>query len=223
MRNRKLIKRLAVLLIALTMLLPYGTALAVTYYRVNTSWLAAYSEPKDGAARVASYPRDSAITIENKGKVWSRVRFRPGGAQVYVHTKYLTACSSYSAQVSQDGTTLLAGPSASYKSLGTLDKGSKVTVLTHGSSFSFVSSTKGKGYIRNTHLTTQKISGKTAYIKNPRNRRVNLRSGPGKKYKVLAEYRPGTKVTLLKYGKAWCKVSVGGRTGYIMTKYLRRN
>ena len=55
---------------------------------------------------------------------------------------------------------------------------------------------------------------------NPARRTVNLRKGPGKKYAVVAEYRPGTKVTLLKRGSAWCKVKVRGRTGYIMTKYI---
>ena len=223
MEKRTTLRRLSALLLILALLLPSATALATTYYRVNTSWLAAYEKPDTASKRIASYQRDSAVTIANKGKVWSRVRFRPGGPQVYVHTKSLVASSSYSAKVSVDNTTLLAAPSTGAKSLGRLDKGAKVTVLTHGSSFDFVSSSKGKGYIRNSHLTTSKISGQTAYIKNPRNRRVNLRSGPGKNYKVLAEYRPGTKVTLLKYGKSWCKVSVGGKTGYIMTKYIRRN
>ena len=97
-----------------------------------------------------------------------------------------------------------------------------MTVLTHGTAYDYVSTSKGKGYIRNTHLTTQKPKGTTAYIKNPANRTVNLRQGPGKGYKVIAEYRPGTKVTLLKYGRTWCRVSVHGKTGYMMTKYLER-
>ena len=97
----------------------------------------------------------------------------------------------------------------------------EVTVLTHGAAFDYVSTSKGKGYIRNTHLTTKKPDGKIAFIRNPANRTVNLRSGPGTGYKVIAEYRPGTKVNLLKYGSSWCKVSVGGKTGYIMTKYIR--
>ena len=101
-------------------------------------------------------------------------------------------------------------------------------LLSHGSAFDYVSTSKGKGYIRNTHLTSSKpktstkasSGSKAAHIKNPRNRTVNLRTGPGKKYKVIAEYRPGTKVTILKRGSAWFKVKVGGRTGYIMRKYI---
>ena len=125
--------------------------------------------------------------------------------------------------MSTDSTVLLSGPATYFDSLGKLNTGAKVTVLTHGKAFDYVSSAKGKGYIRNTHLTTKKPAGKTAYVKNPANRTVNLRSGPGKNYKVIAEYRPGTKITLLQYGKNWCKVSVRGKTGYMMTKYIKRD
>ncbi len=212
------------LMLILVLLLPLGSAMAVTYYRVNTSWLKAHDKPSYSATVVDSYRRDFAVTIAQRyEKGWAKVRFRPGGAAVYVQTKYLEKCSSYTAYISKDSTVLYSGPATSFKSLGKLNSGAKVTVLTHGSAFDYVSSSKGKGYIRNTHLTKTKPNGKTAHIKNPANRTVNLRSGPGKNYKVLAEYRPGTKVTLLKYGSSWCKVSVGGKTGYIMTKYINRD
>ena len=222
MKTARILRRLTAVLLALILLLPFGSALAVRYYRVNTSWLKAHNDIKDSAKVVASYQRDSAVTIAKRyGSEWAKVRFRPGGPAVFVRTKYLTACSSYTAYISKDSTALLAGPSNANKRLGTLNKGVKVTVLTHGSAFDYVSSPKGKGYVRNTHLTTAKPSGQTAFIKNSRNRTVNLRSGPGTKYKVLAEYRPGTKVKLLKYGSTWCKVSVKGKTGYIKTIFIK--
>ena len=217
-------RKIVVFLLVLALLLPFGSALAVKYYRVNTSWLKAHEKADYSSTVVASYQRDHAVTIAKRYKGgWAKVRFRPGGPAVFVQEKYLKACSSYTAYISKDGTFLLGGPSTSAKSLGKLNAGAKVTVLTHGSAFDYVSSSRGKGYVRNTHLTTQKPAGKTAFVKNPRNRTVNLRTGPGKQYKVIAEYRPGTKVTLLKYGKYWCKVTVRGKTGYMMTKYLDRN
>ena len=184
-------KGIVFLLIVLIALLPVCTALAG--YRVNTTWL------KDRLEKRA-----------------------------YVQSKYLSKSSSYTAYVSKDNTVVHTGPAISFKSLGKLGKGAKVKVLSHGSAFDYVSTSKGKGYIRNTHLTSSKpgtgskakSGSKNAHIKNPRNRTVNLRTGPGKKYKVVAEYRPGTKVTLLQRGSAWCKVKVGGRTGYIMRKYI---
>lgn len=220
-------KGLAVLLAVLIALLPACTALAS--YRVNTSWLKAHEEPSYSSTVVDSYRRDFAVSILGTYKGgWARVRFLPSGNTAYVQKKYLTKSSSYTAYVSKDDTAVYTGPATSFKSLGKLGKGTKVNVLSHGSAFDYVSTSKGKGYIRNTHLTTSKPStagkaksgSKAGHIKNPRNRTVNLRTGPGKNYKVIAEYRPGTKVTVLNIGSAWCKVRVSGRTGYIMRKNI---
>ncbi len=199
-----MMKKLIALMLVAVLLVPFGSALAVKYYRVNTTWLKAHEKPEYSDRVLDSYRRAFAVTIAKRySGGWAKVRFRPGGAAVYVQTKYLAPCSSYTAYVGKDDTALLSGPATSFKTLGKLQTGAKVTVLTHGKAFDDVSSGKGKGYIRNSRLTTSNPAGKTAYIKNPANRTVNLRTGPGKGYKVIAEYRPGTKVTLLKYGSSW--------------------
>ena len=220
-------RRAAAFVLALILVLSAGSALAVKYYRVNTTWLKAHEKPSYDAKVVDSYRRDFAVTIERKGKDgWARVRFRPGGNQVYVQTKYLAACSSYTAYISQDDTVLLSGPATSFKSLGKLNAGAKVTVLTHGSAFDYVSSSRGKGYVRNTHLSKSKVAktvSKPVYVvTNPTGKNVVMRKGPGTKYKTLSSLRVGTKVTILGSGGSWYKVSYRGRTGYIMKKYLSK-
>ena len=217
-----MLKRVIAFILVLALLIPVGSALAVKYYRVNTSSLNAHEKASVSSRVVASYRRDYAVTIAKKyAGGWAKVRFRPGGAAVFVKAKYLTACSSYTAYVSKDGTVLRSGPAASYKSLGKLDTGAKVTVLTHGSAFDYVSTSKGKGYIRNSSLSAKKSSTPTAYIKNYEGKKVCLRKGPGTKYKTIATYGTGTKVTVLKYGRTWCKVSVKGKTGYIKTIFIK--
>ena len=222
--KRRCLLFLTILSIAL---LPVCSAFAS--YRVNTSWLKAHKEPSYSSTVVDSYRRDFAVSILRTYKGgWARVRFLPSGKTAYVQSKYLAKSKSYTAYVSKNNTVLHTGPAISFTSRGKLNRGAKVTVLSHGSAFDYVSTSKGKGYIRNTHLTgskpaaakTKTAASKAAHIKNPRNRTVNLRTGPGKKYKVVAEYRPGTRVTILKRGSAWFKVKVGGRTGYIMRKYI---
>ena len=221
-------KRIIALIIVLALALPAGSALAVKYYRVNTTWLKAHDKPSFDATVVASYQRDYAVTICRTGKDgWVKVRFRPGGNMVFVQKKYLKLCSSYTAYISQDDTVLLSGPATSFKSLDRLSKGAKVTVLTHGSAFDFVSTSKGKGYVRNTHLTKDKAAAKpsstyTAVVKNSTGKNVVLRKGPGTKYKVISSYRPGTRVTVLQRGATWSRISRNGRTGYIMTRYLKK-
>lgn len=216
-------KKVIAFILVLALLLPFGSALAVRYYRVDTTSLKAHEKPAFSSVVKASYLKDSAVTIvKNAGNGWAKVRFRPGGAALFVRTKYLKLCSSYTAYVTKDSTILRSGPAASFKSLRKLDKGAKVTVLTHGSSYDFVSTSRGKGYIRNSSLSTGKPSAYTAYIKNYENKKVYLRKGPGTKYTIIAMYKTGTKVTVLKSGRTWTKVSVNGKTGYIKTIFIKK-
>ena len=71
-------------------------------------------------------------------------------------------------------------------------------------------------------LTTGKVSRPTAYIKNYEGKKVALRKGPGTKYRTIGNYPTGTKVTLLQRGKTWSKVSVGGKTGWMKTIFIKQ-
>ena len=62
--------------------------------------------------------------------------------------------------------------------------------------------------------------GDTAYVTSRNGLNVRLRSGPGKGYSILASYAPGTKCTILSAGNNWCRVQIGGLTGYMMTEFL---
>lgn len=222
-----MLKKAIAFILVLALLLPLGSAMAVKYYRVNTTWLKAHEKPDYDSTVVESYRRDYAATISRVGKDgWVKVRFRPGGNMVFVQKKYLTQCTSYTAWISKDDTVLHSGPAISFKSLGKLASGTKVTVLTHGHAFDFVSTPRGKGYVRNTHLSLEKTaarakaSTKTAYVKNDSGKNVVMRKGPGKKFKQLVSLRVGTQVKVLGSTGAWYKVSFRGRTGYIMKTYL---
>ncbi len=218
-----MIRKTTAFLLVLALLLPLGSALAVRYYRVDTSWLKAHRKPSYKAAVVESYRRDYAVTIAKRGKNgWAKVRFRPGGAVGFVRAEYLKACSSYTAWVSRDGTALRTGPAQSFRSSAKLDTGAKVTVLTHGAAYDYVSSAKGKGYVRNSNLTEKKPSAVTAYIKNYEHKRVCLRKGPGTRYRTIADYPSGTKVSVLSYGRTWCRVSVNGQKGWMKTIFIHR-
>lgn len=220
-------KKIVALILVLALLVPAASSLAVKYYRVNTTWLKAHQKPSYDSKVVDSYRRDFAVTIARRGiNGWARVRFRPGGAQVFVQTKYLKACTSYTAYINKNNTVLHSGPATSFKSLGKLAAGSRVTVLTHGSAFDYVSTSRGKGYVRNTHLTASKpsvkakASVKTAYVRNPSGKNVVVRKGPGRKYRQISSFRNGTKLNIIGSTGAWFKITWNGRIGYIMKKFV---
>ena len=140
-----------------------------------------------------SYRKDWALTIDERYGSWVYVTFT-NGKDGYVLSKYLKSTKSYTAWINSDDVALRYGPDYSFKTLGTLAKGAKVTVLSHGSKYDYVSSTVGRGYVRNSALSKKKVkaSGKAstsntiaspnssydAYVVNPNNRTVNLRKDP---------------------------------------------
>lgn len=52
--------------------------------------------------------------------------------------------------------------------------------------------------------------------------RLNLRETASLTAKVLGQYPTGTLVEINESGSDWCKVTVNGKSGYMMTKYLSR-
>ena len=61
-----MLKRVIAFILVLALLVPVGSALAVKYYRVNTSSLNAHEKASVSSKVVASYRRDYAVTIAKK-------------------------------------------------------------------------------------------------------------------------------------------------------------
>ena len=229
-------KRLIALLLMLVLLVPTVVASAA-YYRVNTSSLKARMLPSANAVVLDSYRRDWALTLERRWDGgWAYVVFT-NGKDAYVQTKYLAACRSYKAYITTDNTRMWKGPDSSFGEAGRLAKGLKVTVITHGSKYDYVFTRVGSGYVRNSFLSKKYVrpsgnesiststdpepsEGLDGWIINPNNRTVNLRTGPGKNYAVIGEYKPGTKVKILDYGTTWSYIWVSGQRGYMMSQYI---
>ena len=230
-------KRLVALFLALMLLLPSALASAA-YYRVNTTWLKARRLPSTSATVLDSYRRDFAMTVKARyDGGWAYVVFT-NGKDAYVQTAYIKSSSSYTAYITQDGTSLRTGPAYSFTTVGTLSRGKKVTVLSHGSSYDYIKTSVGYGYVRNSLLSKSyvKPSGTSssssdaslagaayiAYVTNPNGRAVNMRRGPGKNYEVIAEYRPGTAIGVLSSANGWTKIKVNGIEGYMMNEYITK-
>ena len=60
----------------------------------------------------------------------------------------------------------------------------------------------------------------TATVVSENGKNVRLRSGPGTKYSTIGSYPVGTQATILKRSAEWDRVTIGGITGYMMSKFL---
>ncbi|MDY3244697.1 MAG: SH3 domain-containing protein [Candidatus Limiplasma sp.] len=52
---------------------------------------------------------------------------------------------------------------------------------------------------------------------------VRMRSGPSTTYAVLRKWPVGTRAIILAEGQNWCRISVGGNVGYMMSQFLRKD
>ena len=228
-------KRFVAFLLVLVMLVPCVAASAATYYRLKGRSRLFYL-PDYNSKALDSYRTDWALTVnKNVDKNWASITFT-NGRTGYIERSKLVRCSSYTAWVTKNDTPMRHGPDYSFANVGTLNRGDKVTVLTHGSSYDYVKTSGGSyGYVANNALSKKKVtkdkgssskSGSyTAWVVS-NGGQVGLRSSAsGSNNVVFAKYWPGTKVTVLEYGSefSYIKIDGDGNTGYMRSKYISKN
>ena len=228
-------KHIAAFLLVLVLLVPC-LASAVTYYRVTADSLRLWAGPNYESKIKDSYRRDWALTIDKSvNSTWAEITLS-NGVSGYMEKKYFKHTSSFGAWITKDNTGLKHGPADSFKTVGTLSKGDKVTVLTNGTNFSYVrTENESYGYVANSRLSRSKVKSTeeasamtevnyTAWITS-NGGTVGLRSMPsGSNDVVFAKYSPGTEVTVTWKGDEFDYVTVksDGYSGYIRNKYLTK-
>lgn len=121
---------------------------------------------------------------------------------------------------------LRATPSLKGKVLDAYPRGTQVTILKKGDEWTKVKVHGKVGYMKTSMLAYSRksadgksgTSGSTMYV--AKGIRLYLRDSASTSGEILGSYRGGTAVTVLKKGKYWTQVSVGGKTGYMGTEYL---
>ena len=171
---------------------------------------------------------------------WYQVRIPESGEEGYVSGRYVRlVCEMPSGGsgggAAEDGApgainarrvNLRSGPSTDYKSLGRLDEGTALYVLSQSGSWYRVRiKFSGKtGYIHRLYVTLSGIPDETKKEAGGavNGSGVNLRSGPSTDYKSLGKLKKGTLLTILSLCGNWYQVRVNstGETGYMYKKYV---
>ena len=124
---------------------------------------------------------------------------------------------------------LREGPSITAKVLDAYPRGTRVTILKRGANWTRVRVHGKEGYMQTNLLSYARgssspgknssgSSGSTAYV--IKGVRLNLREEANNSSEIIASFRGGTRVTILRRGKYWCRVEVKGLVGYMGTAYL---
>lgn len=176
------------------------------------------------------------ISVISYGDVWSKVKTNSGKTG-YIKNLYIDDGDSNYAS----GTTyierrtmyttasvnLRSGASTGTAVIRTLSKGTKVTALGKNNGFYLVQTSNGtQGYVSSKYLSTSKVSGGSSSSSSSTTKTVtasyvNMREGGGLSYDVVRVLPRGTKVTVLKKGNYWTRVSYKGTTGWIKNTYLK--
>ena len=179
---------------------------------------------------LGKYGWGTQVLVKGMNGDWAYVDV--AGQSGYMYAKYLgsegeTNATAY-VKTNTRGLNLRTEPNGDI--LGSYPRGTKVTVLSTDGAWSKVSVDGRTGYMSSRWLSAVKPSSSqtgtsitgTAVVNNPRDTQVLfLRSEPTIKSEALGYYRNGKQITLLEKLDGWYKVSVDGRTGYMMAKYLK--
>ena len=186
---------------------------------------------------IGQYPTGTWVEILTRGDTWHYVQV--GDKTGYMMAKYLSSgndsvIATATVNTNSRGLNLRVQPSDSAAIITSYPKGTKVEVLQKGTAWHRVSIDGNVGYMSAQWLSFGGSSGGSsggsgsssveAYgvVNNPRDTQVlMLREQPSQDSRVLAYYKNGTQVQILKKGSTWHEVKVNGIHGYMMAKYVK--
>ena len=228
LNNKKKAACAAMLCMAMTA--PFA-ALADETRVVTCGTLNLRAEANTTSAVLGKYGWGTQVLVKEIEGDWASVSV--GGQEGYMYARYLgsegkTNATRYVATNTR-GLNLRATPNGDI--LGSYPRGTQVTVLSTDGAWSKVSVDGKTGYMSSQWLSSSKPSAPAgpsvpavgyAVVNNPRDTQVLfLRREPSVSSEALGYYRNGKQVKLLEQLDGWYKVSVDGKTGYMMAKFLK--
>ena len=78
-------------------------------------------------------------------------------------------------------------------------------------------------YLQPTSSSMTPVPNTNATVVSGNGYGVRMRSGPSTTYAVLRKWPVGTRAIILVEGQNWCRISVGGNVGYMMSQFLRKD
>lgn len=192
------------------------------------------------SAVLGSFHNGTVVDVLEYGAVWTKVRVN--GIEGYMMTQYLSfnmdpapitpgpviMVATVANPDSRDHLNLRESPSYQAAVLGRYYNGTIVNVYEYKSDWCRVDVGGRHGYMATAYLSFSggitpppTVTASYAVVNNPKATQVlNLRAGRSTGSRSLGQYRNGVQVRVISYGSDWCHVEVGGKTGYMMTKYL---
>ncbi len=141
------------------------------------------------------------------GAIASSIMLHMGMGTTFAATEYKV--------ITADSVNFRSGPSTSYSTIGSFNKGDKVEYLGDSGSWVKVKYDSKTGYVYGSY-----VGDYVSTVKYVTASSLNVRSGAGTNYSVLGSLSKGSKVEVISESNGWSKIKYNGSVGYVSSKYL---
>lgn len=118
--------------------------------------------------------------------------------------------------VTADSLNVRSGPGTEYGRIGSLKKGTELTILEDHGDWYKVTTGKMSGYVSASFVSTEAVTQQAIVLAGP----LNIRSGPGTGYSRVGTLKLGATVEVLGSSNGWYQISTGSLTGYVSGQYV---
>ena len=128
-----------------------------------------------------------------------------------------TPTQSATAVVSDGPLNVRSGPGTGYDRVGSLKKGTEVTILESLDGWYKISAGDLIGYVSAQYISTDgNVTQDGLVLSGP----LNVRTGPGTNYSRVGSLRAGSTVTIHSSSNGWYQITCGSLSGYVSADYV---
>ena len=209
-----------------------------TIKEVNTDGLNVRTGPSTSYATIGKLNKGTRVEVISESAGWSKINYNNKTA--YVSSGYLKAVSTSTPDtkpedttqqykeikvVNTDGLNVRKGPSTSYESIGKIDKGTSVEVISESDGWSKINYKNTTAYVATKYLdkkstNTEDTTQQYKEIKVVNTDGLNVRKGPSTSYESIGKIDKGTSVEVISESDGWSKINYKNTTAYVATRYL---
>ena len=209
-----------------------------TIKEVNTDGLNVRTGPSTSYATIGKLNKGTRVEVISESAGWSKINYNNKTA--YVSSGYLKAVSTSTPDtkpedttqqykeikvVNTDGLNVRKGPSTSYESIGKIDKGTRVEVISESDGWSKINYKNTTAYVATKYLdkkttNTEDTTQQYKEIKVVNTDGLNVRKGPSTSYESIGKIDKGTSVEVISESDGWSKINYKNTTAYVATRYL---
>ena len=209
-----------------------------TIKEVNTDGLNVRTGPSTSYATIGKLNKGTRVEVISESAGWSKINYNNKTA--YVSSGYLKAVSTSTPDtkpedttqqykeikvVNTDGLNVRKGPSTSYESIGNIDKGTSVEVISESDGWSKINYKNTTAYVATRYLdkkstNTEDTTQQYKEIKVVNTDGLNVRKGPSTSYESIGKIDKGTSVEVISESDGWSKINYKNTTAYVATRYL---